>query len=268
MADLARHDAWGAGESYDAYMGRWSRQVAPHFLDRLGTGSRLDWLDIACGTGALSGAILARCEPRSVLGIDASAGFVARAREALADPRAAFEVGDAGALPVESGSRDAVVSALAMNFVPDRGAALAEMRRVARAGGRVGFYVWDYPGGGLEFVRLFWAAAVALDPRAADLAEGRRFSFCEPDALSAMATAVGLGDVACAAIEAPTVFRDFGDFWRPFTLGAGPAPGYCASLAPEALGRLRESLRAGLLAREDGAIALKVRAWAVTATAD
>src|SRR5687768_15037020 len=55
-----RHDAWQAGDSYDLYMGRWSRQVAPRFLDWLGARAGGDWLDLGCGTGALSAAILQR----------------------------------------------------------------------------------------------------------------------------------------------------------------------------------------------------------------
>jgi SAM-dependent methyltransferase len=267
MAEGSRHDAWRAGESYDAYMGRWSRLIAPAFLDRLGAGEGLDWLDVGCGTGAPTEAILARGQPRSVLGIDPSEGFVARAEERLRDPRAAFRVADARDIPLEPASRDAVVSALVLNFVPEREKALAEMRRVARPGGRVGFYVWDYPGRGLQFVRAFWEAATALDPGAADLGEDRRFPFCEPSALRELATGVGLRSVACEAIETPTVFRDFDDLWRPFTLGAGPAPGYCASLDPAARDRLREALRARLPVRGDGAIALAARAWAVTAIA-
>ena len=64
MAEASRHDAWQAGDRYEAYMGRWSRQIAPRFLDWLGTGDGLDWLDIGCGTGALSAAILAQCNPK------------------------------------------------------------------------------------------------------------------------------------------------------------------------------------------------------------
>jgi SAM-dependent methyltransferase len=52
------------------------------------------------------------------------------------------------AMPVEDGSFDVIVSALVLNFVPDRKKALAEMRRVARARATVAFYVWNYPGGG------------------------------------------------------------------------------------------------------------------------
>jgi SAM-dependent methyltransferase len=127
----ARHDAWQAGESYDGYMGRWSRQLAPRFLDWLGVPDRLDWLDVGCGTGALSGAILARCNPKSLVAIDPSQGFIATARRNVSDQRAEFRVGDAQSLPVEPVSRDVIASALALNFVPDRHLALAEMRRVS-----------------------------------------------------------------------------------------------------------------------------------------
>jgi hypothetical protein len=134
---------------------------------------------------------------------------------------------------------------------------------VARIGATVGFYVWDYPGGGLEFVRAFWTEAASLDPRARDLTEDRRFPWCTPDGLTALASSAGLASVDCAPVEVPTVFKDFDDFWRPFTLGTGPAPGYCASLAPDSLQRLKARLNDSLARGEDGSIPLKARAWAV-----
>jgi SAM-dependent methyltransferase len=265
MTDASRHDAWQAGDNYEAYMGRWSRQIAPRFLDWLAVPEKLDWLEVGCGTGALSAAIVAHCDPRSLIAIDPSEGFIAKARAAVPDARATFRPGDAQALDLETGSRDAVVSALMLNFVPGKETALAEMKRVARPGGTVGFYVWDYPGAGIEFMRAFWNAAVALDPAARDLTEDKRFPFCTPEGLTELAAQAGLPDAACAPIEAPTVFRDFDDYWRPFTLGAGPAPGYCASLDPEARQRLKEKLSDTLPRRADGAIALKARAWGVKA---
>ena len=65
MAEANRYDAWLAGDSYDPYMGRWSRQVAPRFLDWLDPPEGLEWLEVGCGTGALSAAILARCNPNA-----------------------------------------------------------------------------------------------------------------------------------------------------------------------------------------------------------
>jgi hypothetical protein len=106
------------------------------------------------------------------------------------------------------------------------------MRRVVRSVGKVGFYVWDYPDGGMEFMHAFWKAAGALDPSALALAEDKRFPFCNPDGLIDLARRTGLSEVRYTAIEVPTVFQDFEDYWCPFTLGAGPAPGYCTRLDP------------------------------------
>jgi SAM-dependent methyltransferase len=267
MAEASRHDAWAAGDRYEAYMGRWSRQIAPRFLDWLALPGGLDWLDAGCGTGALSAAVLARCNPRSLLAIDPSKDFVATARATLSDARAEFQVADAQALPLGDTSRDAIVSGLVLNFIPDQSKALAEMKRVARAGGTVGCYVWDYPGGGLEFVHLFWEAATALDPAAKDLREDKRFPQCTPDGLIALATSAGLAHVECIPIEVETVFRDFDDYWHPFTLGAGPAPGYCTSLAPHARQHLQDRLRDSLPRGADGSIQLKARAWAIRSAA-
>jgi ubiquinone/menaquinone biosynthesis C-methylase UbiE len=267
MAEASRHDAWQAGDRYEAYMGRWSRQIAPPFLDWLDIGDGLDWLDIGCGTGALSAAILVRCDPKSLFAIDPSEGFAAAASTTIQDRRAEFHVGDAQALALESASRDIIVSALMLNFVPDKLKALMEMKGVTRAGGIVGLYVWDYPGRGVEFLDAFWAAAAALDPAALELAEDKRFPFCTPDSLAKLMSGAGLARVDCAPIEMPTVFTDFEDYWHPFTLGTGPAPSYCANLDPEARQRLKERLNGSLPRREDGAIALKARAWALKATA-
>ena len=90
MAETSRHDAWQAGASYDAYMGRWSRQIAPLFLDWLAAADGLDWLEVGCGTGALSAAILSKNAPKSLISIDPSEGFVATARANVPDARAAF----------------------------------------------------------------------------------------------------------------------------------------------------------------------------------
>lgn len=265
MTNSARHDAWQAGDSYDLYMGRWSRQIAPRFLDWLAVPAGSDWLEVGCGTGALTAAIIEMCAPRSLISIDPSSGFLTKARLNVPDSRVEFVVGDAEQLPVADQSKDAIASGLVLNFVSDRDKALAEMKRAARPGAVAGFYVWDYPGGGVEFMRAFWTSATRLDPAASDLNENRRFPFCTLEALRELALAAGFKSVEGTAIETPAVFRDFDDLWRPFTLGAGPAPGYCAKLAPEARERLRETLSDALARQPDGSIHLKNRAWAVRA---
>ncbi|MEZ5924169.1 MAG: class I SAM-dependent methyltransferase [Hyphomicrobiaceae bacterium] len=265
MTDAAPHDAWQAGDSYDLYMGRWSRQIAPQFLQWLSAPAGADWLDVGCGTGALSAAILSSCAPHGLVAVDPSAGFLEKARANVTDPRIEFSTADAQSLPIETASKDVVVSGLVLNFVPDRAKALAEMRRVARPGGTIAFYVWDYPGGGVEFMHVFWVAAEAIDARAAGLNEARRFAFCTADALRREMRDAGFATAEVEAIEAPAVFADFADFWRPFTLGAGPAPSYCASLDPAVREALRSNLDEALPRRADGSIATTLRAWAVRA---
>ncbi len=95
MSQESRHDAWQAGDSYDLYMGRWSRQIAPHFLDWLDPAQRLAWLDVGCSTGALSAAILDRGIPTSLISVDPSEGFLTRARANVVDESVEFRVGDA-----------------------------------------------------------------------------------------------------------------------------------------------------------------------------
>jgi len=218
------------------------------------------WLDVGCGPGALSATILALAQPAAVTGIDASDGYAAYARDQIPDDRAEFHQGDAQALPFGDGSFDATVSGLVLNFLPEPGRGLAEMARVTRPGGVAAVYVWDYAGK-MQLIRRFWDAALALDP-AVQLDEGRRFPICRPEALGRLFTEAGLADVAVRAIDVPTVFRDFDDYWSPFLGGQGPAPSYAMSLTEERRAALRERLRASLPIAEDGSVRLIARAWA------
>ena len=262
MAAEMRKDTWAAGKLYEPYVGRWSRLVAADFLSWLEPEPGSDWLDVGCGTGALTEAILRQAQPRSVKGVDSSPGFLEHARAHVTDPRATFEVADARALPVSSGQFDAAVAGLVLNFVPDPSAAVREMARAVRPRGVVAAYVWDYAEG-MELMRHFWDAAVALDPQASALDEGRRFPLCRPEALRALFTGAGLEEVDVRAIDVPTRFRDFDDYWTPFLGGQGPAPGYAMSLSEERRNALRERIRGKLPVGADGAIALVARAWAV-----
>ncbi|NKE68249.1 methyltransferase domain-containing protein [Ramlibacter sp. RBP-2] len=264
MADAHVSDHWQRGSPYERYVGRWSRQVAPRFLAWLGLPPGLRWLDVGCGTGALSAAILEGCAPAAVSGVEPSEGFLAAAGESLAG-RVALQRGSATALPLPDRSVDAVVSGLVLNFVDDQAAALSEMGRVTVAGGTVAAYVWDYAGR-MQLMRHFWDAAVALDPNAAGLDEGVRFPLCRPAALEKLFLGAGLRGVAVAGIDIPTPFASFDDYWQPFLGGQGPAPAYAMSLTEAARARLCDRIREQLPVATDGSIALVARAWAVRGT--
>lgn len=263
MAELQRKDVWASGDAYEPYVGRWSRLVAREFLGWLAPASGGRWLEVGCGTGALTETILAVYAPEMVTAIDSSEGYIAHTRLRIEDDRVDFRVADLLSLE-ETEAFDAVVSGLVLNFIPDQAAAIAVMRRAVRPGGVVGAYVWDYAGE-MQLMRHFWNAATALDPAASELDEGKRFPICRPEALSARFSDAGLENVQVRAIDVPTVFRDFDDYWSPFLGGQGPAPGYCMSLSEERRDALRERIRSGLPVQPDGSIPLIARAWAVRA---
>ncbi len=253
---------WAEGEKYERYVGRWSRPVADAFLHWLGRSPRLSWLDVGCGTGALTRRILDACSPRSLHGIDPSNGYIEHARSRIDDARVTLSEGGAESIPFEDESFDVVVSGLVLNFVPDPRAALSEMVRVTRPGGTVAVYVWDYADR-MELIRRFWDAAVELNPEARKLDEGVRFSICNRDALAALFEDCGLEQVEGRNIDVTTRFESFDDYWSPFLGGQGPAPGYAVALAAAERDALRDRLKQTLPAAEDGSISLVARALAV-----
>src|SRR5258706_2618449 len=96
----AKKETWAVGDVYEPYVGRWSRLVARDFLAWLAIPTGKDWLDVGCGTGALTQAILESAHPKSVRGVEPS-GFLEHAKANIQDPPASFHQGDAQALPVE-----------------------------------------------------------------------------------------------------------------------------------------------------------------------
>lgn len=255
-------DKWESGAIYETYVGRWSRFVAREFLNWLNLPSGARWLDVGCGTGALSQTILRWADPGEVRGVDRSEGFVTFAREHVVDERVSFEVGDAQQLPIESSRYDAVVTGLALNFIPDQTKALRELARVAKPGGMVAAYVWDYADQ-MQFMRYFWDAVIALHLDPFELDEGRRFPICKPEPLAALFQSVGLDQVDVRSIDIPTRFRDFEDYWTPFLGGQGAAPSFVTSLADRDRIELRDYLQTHLPVGSDGSIDLIARAWAV-----
>ena len=253
-------------DAYEAYMGRWSRPVAEAALAWLGPSPGLTWLDVGCGTGALTEVILEAADPREILGVDPSADFLATAAGQIADPRVRFAVGDARALPVPDDAYDVVVAGLVLHFVPDPQAAVVEMTRAAVTGGTVTAYVWD-PAGEGQFTRYLWRAATALDPAAAAQDPSLQAPLCHPEPLAALFAGAGLRAVTVQAIVVPTVFRDFDDYWRPHLLGgSSPAQRYVASLGEAQRTALRQRLHAMLPKDADGSLPLLGHVWAVRGT--
>jgi SAM-dependent methyltransferase len=255
-------DRWASGDAYEAYMGRWSRVVARVFLDWLAPAPGLHWLDVGCGTGALTSAIARTCRPASVLGCDPSAAFIEHARATLADAATFSVIPSAEVLPARSGGFDMIVSGLMLNFVPDPVRALSAMRERAAAGGTIAAYVWDYSG--MELINHFWQEVALFDrENAGD--ESRRFASWQLSSLGEPFAAAGLAHVETGMLEIPIELADFDDYWKPFLAGTGPAPAYVAALDPQRREELRARLERRLPASSDGRIRLRARALAVRA---
>jgi SAM-dependent methyltransferase len=255
---------WAVGEAYEAYVGRWSRHVAVAFLDWLAVPPDRAWLDVGCGTGALTGTILAETNPSRIVGVDSSEGFLDTARQRV--PAATFHVADAREIPLPGNDFDVVVSGLVLNFVPEPRSAVAEMARLAKPGALVASYVWDYSEG-MQLMRYFWDAAKAVDPAAEQADEAARFPICRPEGLLALWEGAGLGEVQADAIVVPTVFADFGDYWRPFLGGQGAAPAYLMGLPQEQRSAIEAVLRDRLPTGPQGQIPLHAKAWTIRGTA-
>jgi len=252
---------WG-GDDYDYLMGRWSQVMAPLLVEFAGVRDGDNVLDVGCGTGSLSSALLESGSRVRVAGIDGSADYAEIARSNVNDDRATFEQGDAQVLPYGDDQFDACVSLLVMNFIPDATQALGEMCRVTRTGGTVAAAVWDY-GDGMEMLRQLWDTASEIDEAAVAKHEGK-MPLCRPGELAALWSDNGLVDIADTGLTIPMNFTSFDDYWAPFLTGVGPSGSYVNGLEAPIQTALKERLSAKLAAgSEDAAFSMKARAWAV-----
>jgi SAM-dependent methyltransferase len=266
VVDVFEPYVFRATDAYEAYVGRWSRPLAEAFLAWFAVPTAGRWLDVGCGTGALTEAVLAETDAIEVVGIDPSPEFLGAAQSRVSDPRARFEVGNALALPMPSDSYDAVVAGLVLNFIPDPALAVAEMVRAARPGGAVGAYVWDFRGQ-MQGAQYFWAAVAVTDADAVTRDPRPHFHTCEPEPMADLFRAAELGDVVVGAIDLPMAFRDLDDFWLPYTMaGASVAQRYVSGLDDDRQDALREQLLDTLPFAADGSLQLVDRAWAVRGT--
>lgn len=252
------------GAGYEQTMGRWSRRLAPLFLEFAGLGAASRVLDVGCGTGHLSGALAQRADIHRIDAVDLAAPYLLHAKRQYPDPKISFGTGDACALPFPDACFDAVLSLLVLHFVPQTADALAEMRRVAKSGAVVAAAVWDIRGG---FVanRMFFDTAAALQPGAA---ERRKKNYTRPmtrpGELAAAWRAAGLREVTSTALHVQMEFESFADFWAPYEGGEGPAAEYVHSLDAAARKQLEAAVRAAYVDGEpDGARAYWATAQAV-----
>lgn len=226
-----------AAEAYDGFMGRYSRLLSGQLADLASVRSGQRVLDVGCGTGALTGELVARLGPAAVTAVDPSEPFVAatQARHPGVDVRQA----PAERLPFADDAFDAVLAQLVVHFMTDAVAGITEMARVTRRGGVVAACVWDH-GGNQGPLRLFWDAARELDPDVDD--ESHRPGTREGH-LADLFEAARLREIQTTALSVSLEHPTFDSWWEPFTHGVGPAGAYLASLDADGRTELREGCR-------------------------
>lgn len=258
----AESTMFAASNGYEHFMGRWSRQLAPAYIAFAGVRDGERVLDVGTGTGSLVAALEIADPGSPVIGVDPSADFIAYAKKSLGNRNVRFEVGDAQALAFGDATFDHTMALLVMNFIPDHEKALAEMRRVTRPRGVVSACVWDYDAG-MQMLRIFWDEAVALDP-AIEPRDERHMKLSRQGQLAALWKKTGLVDIREEAVGIVQEYASFGDYWEPFTQGAGPGGAFVLALPEPRRRQLEARLRRRLLGdRHDGAFTLKASAWCV-----
>jgi ubiquinone/menaquinone biosynthesis C-methylase UbiE len=257
---------FGDAEAYDRFMGRWSRLVAVPLLEFADIPNAGRVLDVGSGTGSLAFAIAERKPRCYVVGIDPSKEYVAYATSrSRFGVRTSFEVGDAQQMHFDDAVFQNSLSLLVFNFIPDARKALHEIARVTQAGGKIGAAVWDY-GAGMRMLRIFFDAAVSVDPQAEALDE-KHMPLCRAGELSDLWKKAGLTSVDERPLDITMHFPSFADYWDPFLMGQGPAGAFTRRLEPARLQMLRDELKRRLhLSEENVAFDLPARVWAVRGT--
>ncbi len=145
----------------------------------------------------------------------------------------------AESLPFDAGAFDRVLSELVFHFVAEPTSAAAEFRRVLRPGGLAAACMWDFAEG-MEMLRLFWDAALAVDPDAPD--EVRTLRFGREGEIADLHAAAGFVDVTETTLSVTSTYADFEELWDGFLAGIGPAGSYCVGLADDTRADLRDEL--------------------------
>jgi ubiquinone/menaquinone biosynthesis C-methylase UbiE len=247
--------------AYERFMGRWSRSVGGSFLEWLAPPRGARWLDVGCGTGAFTELVLSTCSPAALTAVDPAPALIDHARKQPIAQQADFRVADCQSLPFPDDSFDVVASALVINFIPDRPQAIREMRRVARPGGMVAGYVWDFAAKGEPYAPM----RDSLDRIGVTLVLTVGTEDSTPQALRSLFEQAGFKDVATRAIEARTTYSDFDDFWKAQTPDFHPVGKTINSLPESERQRLSETMRSVVPTGPDGSITYSARANAIKA---
>lgn len=251
--------------AYERFMGRWSARLAPSFLRFAEVRDGQHVLDVGCGTGNLSRALVSLGPTITVAGLDRATEYLTFAQEAAAHPRARFQLGAAESIPFPDAKFDAALALLVLQDFTNARQAVSEMTRVTQPGGVVAACLWDFQDG-LPMLSLLWQAAEAVAPDA--VLRNRSQNLRPPHATSSDLVSLwrrcGLCDIKTATLELPMEFSSFEEYWQPFLGKSTPTSGFAAALNQQTDCALARDLRQKIPGVEaDGSFVLPARAFAI-----
>jgi len=198
-----------------AIFARW----APDLIEAAGVrpGGRV--LDVACGTGAVTRVLSQRVGPQgTVVALDINPGMLAVARSVAPGPNIEWREGSAISMPLPDGTFDNVLCQQGLQFFPDKPAALSEMRRVLKSGGRLAVACWrsieHMPG----YLALEQALARRIGPEKAALPP---FALGDAATLRSLVTGAGFREVRLR-IDAKMIRFDSAEHMVRAVVGGAP----------------------------------------------
>lgn len=241
MSDNKSEIIFDDGESYEHFMGVWSRKVGVQFIDWIKFPHSLSVLDVGCGNGAFSVQIDEICNPSSIAGIDPSSAQIDYADRREINAPSQFEVGDSMSLPFQNDKFDASVMALVIFFVPDPKKGVAEMLRVTKPGGIVAAYAWDVTSGGLPMEPLHkimreMGIEYPLPPS---------LEASQKTVMKEIWTNLGISEVETTTFDVKRSFNNFNDYWSISSVGPSVA-GTLKSLSTETVNEIKLKLNTSL----------------------
>jgi SAM-dependent methyltransferase len=219
-------------------------ELTAQLLDglQLANGDRV--LELGAGTGELARELCAAVAPDGqVIASDAAAGMVELIRATLAGvPQARVEQLDASDIDLPDESVDVVVFRMGLMLVDEPAGALAEIRRVLTAGGRLGVAVWAGPEHNPWLTSVGMAAMMHGLVAGPPVGPGTPFSLSGPDRLAALVRAAGFAGVEVRAVDTLVRFDSVADYVDT-TRSLAPPLGAALGAAPaEALAAVRQTV--------------------------
>ena len=241
MSDNISGIIFNDGETYERYMGVWSRKVGAQFIDWVRFPNSLDFLDVGCGNGAFSVQIDELCSPSSISGIDPSPAQIEFARSRKINVSSSFEVGDSMDLPYQNEKFDVSLMALVIFFIPDPKKGVTEMARVTKSGGILAAYAWDVTSGGLPMEPMHkimreMGIEYPLPPS---------LEASQKTVMKEIWTNLGISEVETTTFDVKRSFNNFNDYWSISSVGPSVA-GTLKSLSTETVDEIKLKLNTSL----------------------